>query len=89
MELKEIRNQIDRADEMLLMSFATRMRLTAQVANYKKENGAAVEDPAREAEKLDQVRRVAPGDIEEECVKLYNTILEISKDYQRKLIEKE
>ena len=88
MDISKLRSQIDRADDMLLTSFATRMRLTASIAEEKKKNGIPVEDPEREKEKLGMISKAAPSDIEEECVKLYNTILEISKEYQSKLIDK-
>lgn len=86
MELKEIRNQIDRVDDMLLTSFASRMRLSAQIAEYKKENGLPVLDPEREKEKIESVRKIAPSDMEEECVLLYNKIMEISRSFQEKII---
>ena len=86
MELKEIRNQIDRVDDMLLTSFASRMRLSAQIAEYKKENGLPVLDAEREKEMIESVRKIAPSDMEEECVLLYNKIMEISRSFQEKII---
>lgn len=85
-DLGELRNKIDRADQMLLTSFVTRMRIVKEVAEYKKKNGIAVFDPEREKEKLDEIRRISPDDMEESCVMLYNKIMEISKDFQEKII---
>lgn len=86
MEIEELRNSIDRADSMLLTSFVTRMRVTTDIAKYKKENGLEVFDPEREKEKLEQIGNMAPQDLREECVKLYEKILEISKDYQERIM---
>jgi monofunctional chorismate mutase len=85
-DLGELRNKIDRADQMLLTSFVTRMRIVKEVAEYKKKNGIAVFDPEREKEKLDEIRRISPDDMEESCVMLYNKIMEISKDFQGKIV---
>lgn len=86
LDLKQLRMQIDRADQMLLTSFVTRMRIVKQVAEYKKKNGMAVLDPKREKEKLEEIRRISPDDMEDSCVMLYNKIMEISRDFQEKLI---
>lgn len=86
LDLKQLRMQIDRADQMLLTSFVTRMRIVKQVAEYKKKNGMAVLDPEREKEKLEEIRRISPDDMEDSCVMLYNKIMEISRDFQEKLI---
>ena len=86
-DIEKLRADIDRADAMLLMSFATRMNVARSIAEYKEKNGLPVLDAEREKEKLDEIRRQAPKDIEEECVLLYNKIMEISRDYQQKLID--
>ena len=86
LDLEALRKQIDRADQMLLTSFVTRMRICSQIAAYKKENGIAIYDPDREKEKLDEIRRISPNDMEDSCVMLYNKIMEISKDFQEKII---
>ena len=86
LDLEALRKQIDRADQMLLTSFVTRMRICSQIAKYKKENGIEIYDPEREKEKLDEIRRISPNDMEDSCVMLYNKIMEISKDFQEKII---
>lgn len=89
MSLEDLRKQIDRTDQMLLTSFVTRMRISADIADYKKRNGIAVMDAAREQEKLDEIRKLAPSDMEDYCVMLYNKIMELSKDFQQQIIDKE
>ncbi len=85
--LEELRKQIDRTDQMLLTSFVTRMRISANIAEYKKTNGLPVLDEAREKEKLEEIRKLSPSDMEESCVMLYNKIMELSKEFQQSIIE--
>ena len=48
MDIKELRKEIDRIDDELVKLFVERMNVCRDVALYKKENGAAVYDAARE-----------------------------------------
>ena len=86
MSLDELRKQIDRTDQMLLTSFVTRMRISANIAEYKKKNGLPVLDEKREEEKLEEIRKLSPDDMEESCVMLYNKIMELSRERQQKII---
>lgn len=86
LDLKTLRGQIDRADQMLLTSFVTRMRICKQVAEFKKKNGLQVYDAEREKEKLEEIRKISPDDMEESCVMLYNKIMELSRELQEKII---
>ena len=86
LDLSDLREQIDRTDRMLLTSFVERMRICGKVAEYKKEKGLPVFDGKREQEKLEEIRRIAPDDMEESCVMLYNKIIELSRELQEKII---
>lgn len=86
LDLVELRDEIDKADQIILSSFITRMRTVKKIAEYKKENGMAVLDPEREKEKIEEIRRISPDDMEDSCVMLYNKIMEISRDLQTKEI---
>jgi len=86
MSLDELRKQIDRTDQMLLTSFVTRMRISANIAEYKKKNELPVLDEKREQEKLEEIRKLSPDDMEESCVMLYNKIMELSRELQQKII---
>ena len=55
MELSEIRKRIDEVDSKLVDLFVERMALSAQVADYKKENNLPIYVPSREREKLQEV----------------------------------
>ncbi len=87
--LQELRSRIDKADQMLLTAFATRMRISADIAEYKIRNGLPVLDASREQEKLEEIRKLAPDDMEDSCVMLYNKIMELSRELQQKIIDKQ
>ena len=89
MSLDELRKQIDRTDQMLLTSFVTRMRISANIAEYKKKNELPVLDEKREQEKLEEIRKLSPDDMEESCVMLYNKIMELSRDFQEQIINEQ
>lgn len=55
MELKEIREELDKIDRDLLQLFQKRMALSEEVAKDKLKTGKAIFDGKREAEKLDSV----------------------------------
>ena len=88
LDLNELRSRIDRADQMILTAFVDRMRISADIARYKKENGLPVLDASREQEKLEEIRKIVPDDMEDYCVLLYNKIMELSKELQQEIIEK-
>lgn len=87
--IEQLRSEIDRADQMLLTSFVTRMRICGKIGEYKKKNGLAVCDPEREKNKLDEIRRISPDDMEDSCVMLYNKIMELSRELQQKIIDED
>ena len=68
MELSDYRTQIDRIDAELLQLFAERMQTAAGIAAYKKSHGLPVLDAGREREKLAQIVKAAPEDLQEEAV---------------------
>ena len=53
---------------------------------FKKQNDMAVYDPEREKEKLEEIRRISPNDMEDSCVMLYNKVMELSRELQEKII---
>ena len=84
MDLSEIRNQIDGIDRELVDLFCRRMALSAQVADYKKENNLPVYVPARERAILQQVAQQAGEDFEKDARILYSMIFELSRGYQNR-----
>ena len=52
MDLQESRKKIDKIDDELVKLFEERMAVSAEVAEYKRQTGKAVLDPARERAKM-------------------------------------
>lgn len=52
MELSEYRKELDIIDEEILTLFTKRMKLSSEIAEYKRENSLPVLDLRREKEKL-------------------------------------
>ena len=84
MELKDLRNQIDAIDNELIALFTKRMEISAQVADYKKENNMPIHVPERECEILQKVAQIAGPDFENYARILFSTIFELSRSYQSK-----
>ena len=82
MDLKEIRNEIDSIDDQLVQLFCQRMKLSAQVADYKKENNMPIFVPAREREILKKVAEQSGSELENYTRTLYSTLFELSRSYQ-------
>lgn len=85
-ELEEIRLEINEIDNELVKLFTRRMDLSAAVAEYKRKNNKPVFDPARERA---IVRRLTEG-MDSETASyfsmLYNTIFEVSRAKQNKML---
>lgn len=84
MELKELRNQIDAIDDELVSLFGKRMELSAQIADYKKENHMPIHVPSREREILQEVAAKAGPGMANYSRVLYSMIFELSRSYQSK-----
>lgn len=84
MDMKEIRDKIDNVDEQLVKLFVERMQLSAQIADYKKENNLPIYVPSREREKLQDVAKLAGPEMDNYTRVLYSMIFEISRSYQSK-----
>ena len=89
MELSEIRNKIDVLDDELVKIFLERMRLSSLVAEEKSKTGKAVFDPQREKEIINKLTENLDDEMSEYVTELYNSIFEMSKKRQNKIISKE
>ena len=88
MDLNEIRARIDGVDQKLLPLFLERMKLSAEVARYKKEHSLPVLNKGREREILERVMKES-GDLEQFSHRFYTTIFELSRAYQQNLYNTE
>ncbi len=84
MDIIELRNEIDKIDENLVDLFVKRMNISAQIADYKKENNLPIYVPAREREKLQNVAKLAGSEMDNYTRVLYSMIFELSRSYQSK-----
>ena len=84
MKLEEIRNEIDSIDKELVSLFIRRMKCSAEVAEYKKENNIPVLDASRERALLSKISDLSGEEYEEYSRTLYSTILSLSRSYQHK-----
>ncbi len=86
MEIKDLRQQIDEADERLVEAFVKRMEVSGRIALYKKENGLTVYDPERERRKLGDVTAKAPAELRTYASALYSLLFDLSRTYQEKTL---
>ncbi len=83
--LEASRKKIDEIDEEIVRLFNERMKVSGDVARYKKANGLPVYAPEREKELLEKIRSLSEDAFSEYTEKLYSEILTVSKDYQKKI----
>ncbi len=84
-DLETMREEIDVIDREILEAFRKRMALSAEIAKYKKENNIPVLDVDREKAKLDRIAKNVEDDLSAFTSKLYLTLADLSKEYQKKL----
>ena len=81
MKIEEWRKEIDAIDEALLELFIKRMELARKIAGHKKESGAPVLNPEREAAILDTAREKA-GRFSSYANSFFLELLRLSRSYQ-------
>lgn len=84
MEIKELRDQIDKIDSELVRLYTERMAVSSQIADYKRENNLPVLDHKRERELLAKISTLAGPELERYARILYESILATSRAYQDK-----
>ena len=86
MDLNKIRLEIDAVDAELVELYKKRMSLSAQVAEYKRENNMPILDSSRERALLEKISELSGKEFEDYSRTLYSTILDLSKAYQHKIL---
>ena len=89
MELSKLRQQIDTIDKDLLRLFTERMQVSNSIAEYKRQTGMPVLDPARERELLARIAEEAGEDLDTYALVLDSTILSLSRSYQTRKLSPE
>lgn len=89
MELNELRNEINIIDDEIASLFQKRMDAVAKIAEFKKEHNVPVRAGSREREILYRVTDITRKDLEEYTKVLFNTIFDLSRNYQHtKIIDR-
>ena len=84
MDLNELRQEIDRIDQELVRLFVERMGISAQVADYKRDNNLPIFHPGRERAILQKVAEMAGPEMDNYTRVLYSMLFELSRSYQSK-----
>ncbi len=87
-DLQESRRKIDAVDRQLLELFEYRMQLACEVAEYKRSTGIPVFDPAREEDKLKELKALAKEEENQTAVvDLFTQIISMSRRKQYELLD--
>ena len=86
MDLNQLRGEIDKIDDRMVRLFVERMEIAARIAEYKHSHNLPVLAPAREQEKLLDVAEKAGPEMSDYIQKLYATMFEVSRDYQKQVL---
>ena len=86
MDLNDIRKEIDTVDAQLVELYKKRMQLSAEVAEYKRNNNMPILDSSRERALLAKISEMSGEEFEEYARTLYSTILDLSRSYQHKIL---
>ncbi len=86
MDISDARREIDKIDVELTELFVKRMKLSKEIAAYKKDNNLPVFDKTREREIINKAADRAGKDMENYISVLYTTLFDVSRSYQKQLI---
>ncbi len=89
MELSEYRKELDKIDEEILILFTERMKLSSEIAEYKRENSLPVLDLRREKEKLARIEEMSPTEYSDYCFTLFSIIMALSRSRQNQLLRRD
>lgn len=88
MDLAAIRNQLDEIDSSMIELFEKRMKLCADVAEFKIATGKPVFDREREQQKIRSVRELAHGEFNQRAAEeLFSQLMTISRRFQYQMLE--
>ncbi len=85
-DIKKIRNEIDKIDSSMLELFEKRMKISEQVAQYKRENGLPTLNESREKEVLKKAESgLSDKSFAPYADKFFRCMMDLSKEYQRNI----
>lgn len=86
LKLEELRKEIDETDSAMAALFVRRMKLCAEIAEYKEKNGMAIFNKDREAEVLARCEQNVPKETAPFYKELLKEEMRLSKMYQKNLL---
>lgn len=87
-ELEQYRQGIDAIDQDLTRLFEARIKTVLKVGEYKKEHNLPVLDASREQKVIAKnVNRLEDKQFEEELTKFFQSMMDITKETQTKMMK--
>ena len=88
--MKELREEIDVIDQSMQNLFLERMQVVKKVAEHKADNDLPVLDEKREQEIMEKnLNRISDLELKDLYKKFYKELLDISKEYQERIIKEQ
>src|SRR5438093_13629327 len=89
--LDDLRNDIDRVDEVLVRLLNERARVACEIGRIKKERGIEIYQPEREKQVLEHVRNIAvEGPLGPDAIaRLFERIIDEARRLERRLVHDE
>jgi len=89
--LDDLRNNIDRVDEVLVRLLNERARVVCEIGRLKKESGAEIYQPEREKQVLAHVRSIGiEGPLGAEAIaRLFERIIDEARRLERRVVHGE
>lgn len=84
MDIKDLREKLNKIDDTLSAAFKERMEVALEIARFKKENGLPVLAPGREREVINRLTEGCDDTIAASMKILYNTLFDLSRSYQHR-----
>ena len=85
-KLDEIRKEIDKVDERMLILFEKRMKFIEEISKYKKKNNQEIFDEKREEELLEKnIAKLKNKKLAKHYQDMLKKTIEISKKYQENI----
>lgn len=89
MELSELRKAITETDNKMAELFLKRMKISEEIARYKRANGLPIYDPEREKQNLLEGGKRVPPEYEPLYRKFLQMNMDLSKERQHQIMEEE
>ena len=86
MDLKDLRKQMDAADNSLLDAFISRMQTAADIALYKQEHNLPIFDSERERQKTISILEQTPQELKHYAAALYQQLFDLSRNFQEQTL---